>query len=893
MDFETSRRRFIALLSSALASTQIKRSASAQAGRSAPALKPEARDVSIWFEQPASEWAAALPVGNGRLGAMVFGTVQQERIALNEDTLWSGAPSDWNNPDAKNHLPVVRKLILEQKDYQAADLECRTMQGPYNQAYQPLGDLLIDFEHQPKAGSYRRELNLDTATAKVVYEAGGTTYTREVFSSAPNQIVAVRLSASQPGALNCKVRLTSQLKSRIEASGPSGIQLTGKAPSESAPSYLFPPGKASQLWIPPSITTPAGATAHAPEPRDQRPKRQMNAEEAAAQVASDHLAEDPIQYSDVEGAGMHFAAVLDVLSSGGEIKREPDGSLSIQGASEAVLLVGMATGFKGYSVAPDRPSAEVSASAAKHVKTAKRISYERLHAANIVDHQALFRRVRLDLGEEKNSPPLPTDKRVLGMASNPDPSLLALYFNFGRYLLITSSRPGTQPANLQGIWNAELRPPWSSNWTSNINVQMNYWHAQTTNLSECHLALFDMVTDLSKNGAITAKVNYDAKGWVSHHNIDLWRQSAPVGMGTLFADPTWANFSMSGPWLCQHLWEHYRFTADKSYLRETAYPVMKGAAEFCLSWLVEDDKGQLTTCPSFSTENSFFAPNGLPANASAGCTLDIALIRELFSTVASASADLGVDREFVATLEATLKRLPPYKIGKYGQLQEWSEDFDENQPGQRHMSHLYPVYPGGEVTSHNRPELWAAARRSLERRLANGGAYTGWSRAWAIGLWARLLDGDMAWDSLKMLIEHSTGENLFDTHPARNGSIFQIDGNFGTTAGMAEMFLQSHEDEIALLPALPSAWQQGSVQGLCARGGMEVSLAWDKGQLASAEVFALRTGRHTFRAPKGQRVQHVSNAAGPVPQPVLGADAQTFSLDVTQGQLYRIEFKRV
>jgi alpha-L-fucosidase 2 len=329
-------------------------------------------------------------------------------------------------------------------------------------------------------------------------------------------------------------------------------------------------------------------------------------------VKSDELAENPIQYSETLGKGMHFAAVLHAGCTGGKITREADGSLSIERASDVLLLTGMATGYKNHAVLPDRDLASVLESAAKPVKAAQGVAYERLRGANVRDHQDLFRRVRLDLGTEVNSPALPTDKRVTGMAANPDPSLLALYFNLGRYLLITSSRPGTQPANLQGIWNAELRPPWSSNWTSNINVQMNYWHAETTNLSECHLPLFDMVTDLSKNGAVTAQVNYGAKGWVSHHNIDVWRQSAPVGMGTLFADPTWANFSMSGPWLCQHLWEHYRFTGDKTFLRETAYPVMKGAGEFCLNWLVEDGDGHLTTCPSFSTENSFLLPTESP-----------------------------------------------------------------------------------------------------------------------------------------------------------------------------------------------------------------------------------------------------------------------------------------
>jgi alpha-L-fucosidase 2 len=468
------------------------------------------------------------------------------------------------------------------------------------------------------------------------------------------------------------------------------------------------------------------------------------------------------------------------------------------------------------------------------------------------------------------------------MAANPDPSLLALYFNLGRYLLIASSRPGSQPANLQGMWNAKLRPPWSSNWTSNINVQMNYWHAETTNLSECHLPLIDMVTALSKNGAVTADVNYGARGWVSHHNIDLWRQSAPVGMGMKFTDPTWANFAMSGPWLCQHLWEHYLFTGDKEYLRETAYPVMKGSAEFCDSWLVENEKGVLTTCPSFSTENSFFAPDGGSASASAGCTLDVALIREVFTNVASAAKELGSDQVFAASLMSKLPKLQPYQIGGYGQLQEWSVDFEENQPGQRHMSNLYPVYPGAEITSRTHPELWAAARKSLERRLDNGGAYTGWSRAWAIGLFARLLDGDRAWDSMTLLIQHSTSPNLFDSHPDGNGSIFQIDGNFGTTAAIAEMLLQSHDKEISLLPALPTAWREGSVQGLRARGGVEVGLGWSQGQLVSAELFALREGSHRLRVPPGRKLAKVLNASE--------AEANTFAVHLREGQRLKLDF---
>jgi alpha-L-fucosidase 2 len=476
MHFETTRRRFIALLSSLIAFPQTKAVALAKSA-TPTRLKSAAPDVLLFFTQPAPEWAAALPVGNGRIGAMVFGGVNQERIALNEDTLWSGGPTDWNNPDAKSHLPVVRQLLLQQKDYQGADAECRNMQGPYNQAYQPVGDLLIDFAHTGAVTGYRRELDLDTALVKLTYHADGATYTRQTFASAPAQVVVTRLACSKPGGLNCKVYLRSQLHSQIEVSG-SEIRLTGKAPNESAPNYLFAPGSRSDLFIPPSVHTP-GEPATAPT---RRTPGAMNDEEKAAQVQSDRLAEDPIQYSDAEGKGMHFAAVLHASCSGGRITRGPDDTLSIEGANEVLLLVGMATGYRSHAVVPDKPLTQVLAAAAQPVKEARAMPYERLRSASVADHQSLFRRVRLDLGAEKNASPLPTDQRVTGMATNPDPSLLALYFNLGRYLLITSSRPGTQPANLQGIWNAELRPPWSSNWTSNINVQMNYWHVETTNL---------------------------------------------------------------------------------------------------------------------------------------------------------------------------------------------------------------------------------------------------------------------------------------------------------------------------------------------------------------------------------------------------------------------------
>lgn len=756
-------------------------------------------ELALWYDKPAELWTDALPVGNGRLGAMVFGGVDQERIQLNEDTLWSGSPKEWNNPDAKNHLAEVRRLVMEAEDYQAADVLCRKMQGPYNQSYLCPGNLVLKFAPGAEAGGYRRVLDLNTASVEVSYARGRGRIRRQVIASHPAQVIAVRIEGEGGATVSFTASLDSQLKGGSASPAGNRIAYRGKAPAHVDPNY----------------------------------KR----------------SDKPVIDDEREGYGMRFEILVAASAEGGTVASDR-GVLSIEGAKAATLLVAIRTGYRGYDQMPDLPARAISALCESDIEAAMQTPWPKMLAAHRTAHRALFARVALDLGPQEAG--TPTSARLAKFAKTGDASLLALYFQYGRYLLICSSRPGSQPANLQGIWNEQVRPPWSSNWTVNINTQMNYWPAETCNLSECHEPLFEMVSGLARNGAETARVNYGLPGWCSHHNVDLWRQSAPVGEGS--GSPTWANWQMSAPWFCEHLWERYRFSGDREFLARY-YPVMKGAAEFLLAWLVPDKQGRLTTCPSFSTENVFRAPNGKPAVTSAGCAMDIALIHELFGSVAEAAGILERDGEFAAKLREALGRLVKYRIGSHGQLLEWEREFGEPEPGHRHMSHMYGLYPGWEITPRRTPELARACRVSLERRLAAGGAYTGWSRAWAIGFWARLLDGDKALESLSMLMQHSTGPNLFDTHPAGKSWIFQIDGNFGAAAAMAEMLMQSHEGTIDLLPALPKAWASGSVAGLVARGGVEVALRWRGGKLTWASFRARRDGEHTLRLPSGETRQ--------------------------------------
>ena len=776
---------------------------------------------TLWYKQAAQYFEESLVLGNGKLGATIFGGVESDKIHLNDATLWSGEPVNalmnptGGEPHAYKNIPAIREA-LKNEDYKLADKLQHKLQGKFSESYAPLGTMFINHANSANYTNYYRELDISKAISKVTYEINGVKYTREYFVSHPDQIMAVKLTSSKKGGLTFDVKFNSLLKYKISTSKQT-LQINGYAPIHAEPNY--------------------------------------------------RKSDNPVIFDETKGT--RFTTLTKIKNTDGTIT-STDSTLGVKGATEAIIYVSIATSFNGFDKNPAIQGLNNQANASTNLTKAFGKTFAQIKQAHLLDYQKFFNRVNLDLGKTA-APNLPTDERLRRYAKGEeDKNLEILYFQYGRYLLISSSRTMGVPANLQGIWNPYMRPPWSSNYTTNINAEENYWLAENTNLSEMHAPLLSFIKNLAVTGKITAKTFYGVNGWAVAHNSDIWAMSNPVGdFGQ--GDPGWANWNMGGAWLSTHLWEHFLFTKDQNFLKNEAYPLMQGAAQFCLEWLVEDKNEaspdrKLITSPSTSPENIYITPDGYKGATMYGGTADLAMIRECFEQTIKASKILNTDAEFRVKLETALAKLYPYQIGKKGNLQEWYYDWEDAEPQHRHQSHLFGLFPGNHISPLKTPTLADACRKTLEIK---GDETTGWSKGWRINLWARLWDGNHAYKMYRELLHYvepdgvktnyarggGTYPNLFDAHPP-----FQIDGNFGGAAAVAEMLLQSDVNEIRLLPALPDVWESGSVKGICARGGFEVSMEWSGKTLKKLIISSKKGGKTTLIS--GNKTKMISLAAG-------------------------------
>lgn len=794
----------------------------------------------MWYKKPAVNWNEALPIGNGRMGAMVHGRVKAEIIQLNEQTLWSGGPRNWNNPDAKKYLPLVRKAALE-GNYRKADSLSKFMQGPYTESYMPMADVVIRYPYLSDSASYTRELDLDNAITTVKFKNKGEVHTRQAFASFPDKVVVMRHTSSKKGTISFKVGLTSKLHFKVYVLSSNHLVLKGKCPRHVEPAYLW---------------------------------RIKN--------------EQAVQYAEnEEGEGMTFEVHLMVKNESGKISADGQG-IMVEGADAATFIFSAATSYNGFDKSPGLSGKDSSLEALPILEDAWTKTFDALKQRHIEDHQSFFRRFNLFLGESKYKN-LPTDERLKNMSTYTDPELVASIVQFGRYLLIAGSRPGGQPLNLKGIWNERLRPEYSSNWCIDHDAQMFYYPVETTNLSEMHEPFLQFIEDLATNGKVTASVNYGMRGWCAHHNADVWRSSGPVGNWGE-GNPHWATWNMSGPWLSAHLFDHYLFTGDETFLKEKAWPVMKGAAAFCLDWLTQDQNGNLISVPSVSPENTFITEKGDTAQISVNTTGDLSLMKQLFSNCVTTTEILKIDTAFSTMLKTSLKMLLPYTIGSKGQLLEWSQDWKAVDPSHRHLTHLYPVFPGDEITPYRTPDLSNAAKRALTLREKTN---CSWGFAWKAACWARLGEADSSWSTWKYQLHYvdpksrSSYQNygLYPNFFNSDGADVIMNGNGCATAVMSEMLLQSHGGEISLLPALPKAFGHGKVKGICARGGFVVDLSWNRNTLTEATIYS-RLGKDCIIRVNSSI--EVFDGSKSITVLQLDKNANVYSFKTEKGKKYRI-----